>query len=220
MGNDEYALLGHESINVVWNKGSEGFYLTNPAQAFSAIQSIFYYDLGTRKVSIIKESRPHAIYPIDMISKDTLLVYSTEFDTLAYYKMSLDGDYINFVKNQNLETIIEDNLGQRGFFDEEYNTSNNLITASYLNRKEFDGYKIIITNLTGTIFKEFTNGQFRNTNPTCTNDGNIIFTEKSNRMYDQIESELKIIDLETGEIRPFFSKREYPEITGIGTSDQ
>lgn len=220
IGTRDFSLTGHESIDIVWNKESNGFYFTNPDQPYSSVQSIFYYDLETRKAKIIKQSPPHGIFPLSLISKDTLLVYSTEFDTLAYYRTDLNGDYINLIKNPNLNIVIEDNLDKKGFLDENYNDSLGLITASYLNTEEFKGYKIIVTDLEGTFFKEFTKGIFLNRNPMWTKDGNIIFTEQRDIFDGQIESELKLIDLETGDINPFFSKREYPEITGIGNSDQ
>ncbi|MBO6622665.1 MAG: PD40 domain-containing protein [Balneola sp.] len=220
MGGREDALIGHESINVVWNEDSDGFYYTNPNQAFSAIQSIFYYDMETQKVNIIKESRPHAIYPIDMISKDTLFVFSNEFDRHSYYIMTLKGEYIRKINNSNFEYVNTDGLWKKGLIDFEWNDSLQLFTASYFNQDQFARFKIIVTDLEGSIFEEYTTGVHANRNPTWTSDGNIVFTEQRDLYDTQIDSELKIIDLETGKITPLFSKRDYPEITGIGTSDQ
>ncbi len=219
IGTRNFPLTGHESINVVWNKKSDGFYFTNPAQAFSGLQSVFYYDLETKKANILKEAQPNAIVPLSLFGADTLFIFSNEFDSLAYYRMSQQGEYINRIKNPFLKYINIDGLWKRGLIDFDWNDSLKLFTASYLNQDEFDRFKIIVTDLEGTIFEEFTSGIHANRNPTWTKDGNIIFTEQRDLYDTQIDSELKIIDLETGEIRAFFSKKEYPEITGIGTSD-
>ncbi|MEQ8524976.1 hypothetical protein [Gracilimonas sp.] len=217
---EKVELVGHESIDVVWNMDSEGFYFTNPAQSFSALQSVFYYNLKTRKVEIIKGSPPFAIYPHDIISSDTLIVFSNEFETLEFYLMGIDGKYIYKINNSFISGINEDGITKRGVFDLAWNDSLSLIAAGYINGDKFDGYKIIVTDLEGKVFNEFGNGSYLNSNPMWTKDGNLIFTERRNLYNNQINSELKKIDLETGEITPFFSRREYPQITGIGTSDQ
>jgi len=67
---------------------------------------------------------------------------------------------------------------QRGIFDLAWDNSLQLITAGYINGSEFDGFKIIVTNLKGTFFNEFTSGIHLNTKPMWTKDGNIIFTEQ------------------------------------------
>lgn len=220
IGTRDFSLTGHENSDIVWNKESDGFYFTNPTQAFSGVQAIFYYDLENRKAKIVKEAQPHAIYPLDIISSDTLIVFSNEFGALEFYLMDLDGDYIKKVENPYIAGINESGVTQRGIFDLAWNDSLRLITAGYINGSEFDGFKIIVTDLNGTFFNEFTNGIHLNTKPMWTKDGNIIFTEQRNRFNDQVDSELKKINLKMGEISSFFSKREYPEITGIGTSDQ
>lgn len=55
-----------------------------------------------------------------------------------------------------------------------------------MNAEDFRGYKIIVTDLEGTFFKEYTNGIFQNRNPMWTKDGNIIFTEQRDIFDDQI----------------------------------
>ncbi len=220
IGTRNFPLIGHENSDIVWNKKSDGFYFTNPAQAFSGLQSVFYYVLDTRKVTMIKEAQPHAIYPLDIISSDTLIVFSNEFGALEFYLIDLEGEYLTEIDNPYIDGINEGGVTKRGIFDLAWNDSLRLIAAGYINGSEFNGFKIIVTDLKGTFFNEFTSGIHVNTKPMWTKDGNIIFTEQRNRFNDQIDSELKIIDLETGKIRTFFSKKEYPEITGIGTSDQ
>jgi|TARA_R110001599_G_scaffold1889_4_gene9924 Tol biopolymer transport system component len=220
LDDEGWPVFGHESLDPVWDTNSAGFYFTNPVQAFSIDQSVLYYNLETKKGRLIKESYPHAIAPLGLLGTDSLFVYSNEYDSLPYYRMSTEGEYGKVINNPYLEFITENGLWQKGVIDFDWNDSLKLITASYLNQAEFDKFKIIVTDLEGTFFKEFTSGVYFNRNPTWTKDGNIIFTEQRDLYDTQIDSELKIIDLETGEIRPFFSKREYPEITGIGTSDQ
>jgi hypothetical protein len=93
-GSQDIPLFGHESIDITWNKNSDGFYYTNPNQPFTGIQSVWYYNLETKKTKILKEAQPHAIYPLDIISSDTLIVFSNEFGALEFYLMDLKGGYI------------------------------------------------------------------------------------------------------------------------------
>lgn len=219
-GQQDVPLFGHERIDITWNKDSNGFYYTNPAQPFSGTQAVWYYDLESRKTRIIKESQPSAIIPLSVINSDTLFVFSNEFDTLAYYQMNSIGEYISIIENPFLLEITLDGRWKRGLIDFEWNDSLKLFTASYFNQNEFNRFKIIVTDVWGRTFKEFTNGLHENRNPTWTNDGKIIFTEQRDLYTGQKDSELKLLDITTGEIDSFFSKREYPDITGIGTSDQ
>lgn len=134
--------------------------------------------------------------------------------------MDHKGDYIDRINNPFLKYITIDGRWKRGIIDFDWNDSLQLFTASYFNQEEFNRFKIIITDLEGSIFKAFTNGIHANRNPTWSKDGNIIFTEQRDLYSGQIESELKLLNIKSGEIKSFFSKKEYPEITGIGTSDQ
>lgn len=126
-----WPVFGHVSFAPVWDINSNGFYFTNNVQAFSIDQSVLYFNLETKRGELIKEAYPYSIIPIGLFSSDSLLVYSTEFDTLAYYRMKKNGDYIGLVENPNLTTVIEDGLDKRGFLDVNYNDSLGLIIASF-----------------------------------------------------------------------------------------
>lgn len=212
-------LVGNAQLGVVWNKESTGFYYTNPTQAFDNTHAIWYYDLQTKMASILKEVRGKSIVPIGLMGGDTLIVTSNEFDTLAYYTMTLEGEYIERIDNHHLEYIVEDGIRKKGLSEVSWNDSLKLFAGSYNNRSEFDRFKIAITDLKGNVFKEFTNGEYRNTHPRWTREGNIIFTEQRDLYSGQIDSELKLLDPETSEITDFFSEEQYPEITGVGNAD-
>lgn len=205
---------------MIWNTDSNGFYYTNPYQAFSGHQAVWYYNLETRKTIILYENPPHAIYPIGLMGGDTLIITSNEFDTLTYYTMSLEGEYIERIDNPCLEYVNTTGVIERGILDIAWNDSLKMFAGFYINGEEFEGYKIMVTDWTGKVCNEFTTGEYLNTDPRWTKDGKIIFTEQRHWTEPDIDSELKLLNPETGEITRFFSSREYPEITGVGNADQ
>jgi Tol biopolymer transport system component len=214
------SLVGNSRVGVVWDKDSSGFYYTNPTQAFDNTHAVWYYDLQTEMASIIKEVREQSIIPIGLMGGDTLIVTSNEFDTLNYYTMSLEGEYIKRIDNPHLEYVVIDGIRKKGFSEVSWNDSLKLFAGSYNDNAEFDRFKIAVTDLEGDVFKEFTNGEYRNTHPRWTRDGKIIFAEQRDLTKPHVDSELKLLDPETSEITDFFSEEQYPEITGVGNADQ
>jgi len=71
--------------------------LSKPSSSY--VQAVWYYDLQSKKTKIVKESPPFAIYPLDIISSDTLIVFSNEFGALEFYLMDLEGEYLKKIDN-------------------------------------------------------------------------------------------------------------------------
>lgn len=212
-------LVGNSAVGVVWNTKSTGFYYTNAYQPFRFTNAVLYYDLKTETTRTIKEASGKSIIPRGLIGGDTLIVNSNEFDTLAYYAMSLEGEYLNRIDNPCLEYLNTTGVIERGVLDLAWNDSLKMFAGYYINEEQFEGYKIAVTDWAGNVCKEFTNGNYLNTSPRWMKDGKILFTEQRD-VFNELISELKLLDPETGEITPFFSSQEYPEITGVGNADQ
>ena len=206
----------------IWDMNSNGFYYTNPYIPFFDTYSVWYYNLDIGRVFIIREVVEESIVPIALIGVDTLLITSSEFDSVgySYYSMTLEGEYIREINNPYLEEINVNGVVKKGPYGGfAWNDSLKLLAFNYIDGDEFKGYKIALTDLRGDVFLEFGNGDYYNTNPSWTNDGKIIFTEQPT-YDDQVNTRLKLLDPETGEITHFFSTIEYPEITGVGNADQ
>tara|TARA_R100000781_G_scaffold53671_1_gene35067 strand:- start:132 stop:1139 length:1008 start_codon:yes stop_codon:yes gene_type:complete len=213
-------LLTSKSSNIVWDKSGDSFYTSSPTSW--GIINTYLYSLERMAIDF-ETSNVASIYPYDLISKDTLLIFTNEFFSWEHgvvnpYLMDKEGNYIKKVENPYLRSINEGGLIKRVVRNLAWSDSLRLIVGSYSNSEEFEGSKIIITDLDGNVYKEFTDGKYRNRAPVWTKDGKIIFTESRVKNSDVLYAGLKILDPETGKISPFFSRYNYPELIGVGTA--
>jgi Tol biopolymer transport system component len=208
-------LVANESLGIVWNNTSNGFYFTNPIQSYNSTDIVYFYDLILEQITPIKHVPGVVYHPINIIDNDKLLVYSNDFDTSAYYLMDLSGNIDRRIDNPYLELVIEDSMIKRTVWNIAWNDSLQLLAATLQEPERFEYYKIIVTDLNGEYYKEFTDGRHRNLNPVWADDGKIIFRESRDPSSTRTDSDLKILDINTEQIKDFFTIEEYSAMSGV-----
>lgn len=209
-----YPILSSWAVSVVWSSDGTGFYFSSRGHEWAGSYKIFYYDLESQQTEVINKNESGLLFIEGRMGADTLIVNANTPTHKGFYTMTESGEYIDKYDNSYLETRIVDNRIEWGIFEKTWNDSLQLFAGYLLHGEEFDKHKIVVTDLEGRVFKTFTSGSYLNGTPAWTKDGNIIYTERRDRRTTRL-AELKIIDIETGEIKRFFSHNEYPDIRAL-----
>ncbi len=212
-----YPILSSRAVSVVWNNEGTGFYFSSRSHEWAGSYSLFYYDIQKQETSVINGEGGGSLLVRGRMGSDTLIVGSSKPGYKGDYLMSENGEFLQKLDNPFLESRTVDNIIERAVWELAWNDSLQLFAGTYKHGEEFDKNKIIVTDLEGKVFKTFTGGGYANGTPAWTKDGNIIYTERRDRKETRL-AELKIIDLETGEIKRFFSHNEYPDIRALDSA--
>ena len=194
--------------SAVWHADEEGFYFTNPSQSFSARQDLLFYRFAERRYEVIHDAGGQTVIPYTMKGQDTLVVFSGEQNyagqgPLGYYFMDLEGNYLGLVDNPRLEYVNRDGVIKKGSLSPEWSDEVELFAVAY-HDSTFEGYKIVVTDLNGSYWRELTSGEHIDDHPRWGPGGRTILFDRRPPLSGYFtDYRLMEVDLGTGEVREF-----------------
>lgn len=189
---------------VVWKPDGTGIYY-QVVDFF--LYNIFYYDFTSAIRKSITQGNVSQEWPVGFKGADTLIVFSDDSLTTGqpwgFYFMDLDGKYLSRIDNPHLEHTNPNASTPWATYSHDWNDEKGLFTYS-MSDSSYEGFRIAITDLTGAIYRSYTEG-YRDFSPVWGPEGEtLIFTRIPISVYAGLEnSKLMILTLESGEIREF-----------------
>lgn len=177
--------------DIVFNHEGTGFYYNKTYWS----QGVYFYSFADSSSRTLRRS----VYPVAQIDNETLLVFgdSTTDDQsldLGFYLIDTNGDYLEKINNAHLETRTNNNIITRSVQNLDHNPSTNLLVFSYSD-STLSGSKIVVTDLTGDYYKEYTQGNYFDDHPKWGPAGKIIFERRF--LIDQRNTGYKIMEINT-----------------------
>ena len=159
IGSAEVELVGRQPV---WDAAGAGFYFSRAPRPAAPTPSVLYYGLGSRRARVVAgDGARGGVYPVALISRDTLLVFSGEGDAtggpVGYYYMSPEGRYLGPVENPRLRYVNRDGVTRQGAFDPDWDGAQRLLAVSYVD-STLAGYRVAVTDLEGRVWRELTAG--------------------------------------------------------------
>ena len=191
---------------LVWETSGEGFFFTNPYQAFSGRQDVLHFSLTGPSWRTVHDGNGYAVYPRDLKGSDTLIVFSNEqFYTrqgpLGMYFMDLDGNYLSHLDNPHLEMINRDGVNKKVAYNPSWNDEIGLFAIARSDSTR-PGYRIAVTDLSGGYYREYTSGDYIDDNPRWGPGGDVIlFDRRAVEDYTDTGYRVMVADLKTGKVR-------------------
>jgi hypothetical protein len=202
--------------HIVWGDDSEGFYFTNPEQAFSIRQDVLYYERASGNVSTVHYGQEYSVIPIGLKGSDSLIVVSNEEPAtgkpLGYFLMNLNGEYIGSIDHPSLSWTIRarDGVTTKGFIGWSWNDQAKLLAFSYYDSTLVRKRKIAIADLNGLTYEELTSGEYYDDYPVW-GPRSTLFAIRAPEFGTDTWEEFKLISInvQTGTITTF---SEYPDL--------
>ena len=128
---------------------------------------------------------------------------------LGYYFMNFEGEYLSYINNPNLEGINRDGITMKGAFSLSWSDAQGQFAIAY-HDSTFEGYKIAVTDLTGSYYREYTSGAFIDDHPRWGPEGKTILFDRI-ALFDHTFTDyrLMVLDMETGAVREFAKPETY-----------
>ncbi len=203
---DEFIQL--EGYSIVWNYDDSGFYFSPSEPREYLSPCIFFYKFSDRTVEQVYSGPLTSIVPLELLDKNTLLVYSYDQSNIdfpqGFYKMDISSKELSLINNSYLQNMIDRDWKNILFLDAfDWNEELKLLVCS---ERHLGSNIISVTNLDGTYYKKYTTGkEFLAYSPVWGADGKtIIFATHPNSTGDK--EEIWIIDVETGGMRAFMKE--------------
>ncbi|MFC1492529.1 hypothetical protein ACFL6O_01115 [candidate division KSB1 bacterium] len=151
-----------EGYSIVWNYDNSGFYFTLSEPHWYTSQSIFFYTFSDQTVEQIYAGPITSIVPLELLDKNTLLVYSYDQSNIdfpvGFYKMDIISRELTLINNPYLRNMIERNSKGVLFLDAfDWNEELELLVCSE-RHPNLDSNIISVTDLDGTYYKSYTSG--------------------------------------------------------------
>jgi len=199
-------------IKPFWNHDGTGFYFTTYPPPFSFSKSVLFFDITMEKGWNIVNSKSwwSAVSPEALIDENTLIVFSN--DSLVtgqppgFYLMDINGNYLSRVNNPHLLGRSKSGMLIRARCIDWNNRLKLLLYAEAIQTIHIT-YKISVTNLDGTYYRNYTSGEYDDLYPVWGPDVKTIIFERTPLIHanEYTHRKIMILNVETGEVRDFIS---------------
>lgn len=192
----------------VWNAEGTGFYFRRTSPFIPP--SVFFHRLGSGEVGQIQ----FKAFPVALKGQDSIIVFSNTKKGVPpgalsgkyepFYFLSPEGYYLAHIDNPHLEFIYERRgVAEKAAYSLAWNDKRKLLAFAYSN-SAFPGYKIAVTNLDGSYYREYTTGNYIDDHPRWGPDGEfILFDRRGIQDYEYTDYRTMLLNLETGQVREF-----------------
>jgi len=198
--------LGAPTEHIVWNSAGTGFYFTNPQSSFSLRQDVLFYDLTRQEITRIHDGNGYSTYPIGLKGADTLIVFSNEAPATGhptgFYFMDVAGNYLARIQNPHLELINRNGINKKVAYHPRWSDDHQLLVMAY-HDSTFVGYKIVVANLDGSYYREYTSGEYIDDFPEWGPAGTVVFDRVSRGWDPWTAHQVMRLNLETGAVYEF-----------------
>ena len=190
---------------VIWSSDQSVIYFRFRPDPFS--DDLYSFDFSNRKMKpLIQTSLTASEYPVCALNSDSLVVFSNDTATtkgpIGFYYWSQTGGYGQYLNNRNLELINVGGINKKAAYHLDWNSSRRLFVFAYSD-SSISGYKIAITDLMGSVFEQFTSGDFIDDNPAWGADPNTVFFDRHPPSGGTVT--VMVLNTASGEIRELVS---------------
>ena len=212
-------------INMIWNADDTGFYFAWEGTWYG--QRVMYYDFETKLYSDVYFHRGHDTYAVSLVPPDKLIVFSD--DSLVtgqpegFYYMSTEGEFLLRINIEKLvyysphgiraptSCVQWNNVFQLFAFTE----IGNFITGG------MPIGRISLSNKDGSFYYQYSSGNYDDSFPQWTSDGNILFLREDYPVKTIPPDKGKIMKIEynSGNITEFFTPEFIANCIGIHSFD-
>jgi len=196
-----------------WNHDGTGFYFTTYPPPFSSSTSVLFFDITIEEGwNIVNNQSGWAtVYPSALIDANTLIVSSNDSiltgQPPGFYLMNTNGNYLSRINNPHL--LGRSNSGRLiKATDIEWNEKLGiLVYAEPFQAESRIGRKISVTNLDGSYYRNYTTGEYHDSEPAWGPGDKTILFERTPLIHahEYTYSKIMILNVETGEVREFIS---------------
>jgi len=203
--------------DVIWRPRSSAIYFGN-SDSFGFTGDVMFFDFETQTVGRLTSTADYSEWPFGFKGADTLIVQSNDTSSTrqppGFYFMDLNGNYLSRINNFHLETVNRNGVDLKAAFNPEWSDELQLFAYADVD-SAYPGFRIAVTNLDGSYFQIYTNGDYFDDHPSWGPQGKtILFDRRKLSSYSTV-SKVMIVDLETGSVREFVKPKNIRGATSL-----
>jgi hypothetical protein len=186
---------------VVWKPDGTGIYY-RVVDFF--LHDIFCFDFSSGNREKLTNTSDRAEWPVGFKGPDTLIVVSNDTATTrqpwGFYFMDLKGNYLSRIDNPHLDLINRDGINLKAVYNPDWSDEKGMFVCA-ASDSDHAGYRIAITNLDGSFYRIYTDGDFIDDNPAWGPEGQkVLFARSAITDYNRFGARIMILDINTGQI--------------------
>jgi Tol biopolymer transport system component len=112
----------------------------------------------------------------------------------------LKGNYLSRIDNPHLDLINRDGINLKAVYNPDWSDEKGMFVCA-ASDSDHAGYRIAITNLDGSFYRIYTDGDFIDDNPAWGPEGQkVLFARSAITDYNRFGARIMILDINTGQI--------------------
>jgi len=168
------------NIPIVWSSDQSDIYFRFRPDPFS--DDLYSFNFTTRKINpLIQTPLTASEYAVGMLNADSMVIFSNDTATtngpIGFYYWSQTAGYGQFLSNPNLQYINVGGIAKKAARNLDWSDKRQLFVLAQSD-STMTGYRIAITNLTGSVFQAYTNGDFLDDHPVWGPDENTVLFDR------------------------------------------
>lgn len=199
----------------IWNPGDSKIYFGDIPGAWAAYD-IYEYALDSKIMKSLTQDFQEVYWPVGFLDPDTMIIYFGDQNVdPGLYKMDLSGNVLDKIENPYFQRKIINGVVKSGPRTYYYSSELKKFLISMI-VEDSDGYKIIATDLSGSYYEEFTDGNYLDDFPVYGPDNNfIIFMRKPIGDHLNEHSKIMYFDLSDGTSKVLIDEDMFPNLYGF-----